>query len=235
MITLYGFGRRWGLPDPSPFVIKAEMLLKLAGLSYTFDTKGFRKAPGGKLPYIRDGAVVVADSTFIRLHIEKTYGYNFDAGLSPAEAGLAWSVEKMLEDHLYFLVMHERWIPDANFAAGPARFFDEAPALLRPLIRHMIRRKIVKTLWAQGTSRHSHTQIIALGARVFQSLSDLLGTKPYLMGEKPCGADATLYGFLSGTLCKIFETPLRTEVEKHPNLVAYVARMTQAYYPELKA
>jgi hypothetical protein len=50
MITLYTFGPGWGLPDPSPFVMKAEMLLKIAGLPYRIDSKGFSKAPKGKLP-----------------------------------------------------------------------------------------------------------------------------------------------------------------------------------------
>jgi hypothetical protein len=34
MITLKGFGPAFGLPDPSPFVTKVEMLLKMAGLPY---------------------------------------------------------------------------------------------------------------------------------------------------------------------------------------------------------
>ena len=63
MITLYTFGPAFGLPDPSPFVTKAEVLLKMAGLPYRMDTKGFRKAPKGKLPYIRDGEDIIADST----------------------------------------------------------------------------------------------------------------------------------------------------------------------------
>jgi|GEM_PF-5415914 len=33
MITLYSFGPAFGLPDPSPFVMKAEVLLKMSGLS----------------------------------------------------------------------------------------------------------------------------------------------------------------------------------------------------------
>jgi hypothetical protein len=32
MITLYTFGPYFGLPDPSPFVLKAEILLKMAEL-----------------------------------------------------------------------------------------------------------------------------------------------------------------------------------------------------------
>jgi hypothetical protein len=54
MITLYMFGPYFGLPDASPFVMKAEVLLKMAGLSYAIDTGGFNKAPKGKLPYIAD-------------------------------------------------------------------------------------------------------------------------------------------------------------------------------------
>ena len=34
MITLYTFGPAFGLPDPSPFVMKAQMLLKLAKLPF---------------------------------------------------------------------------------------------------------------------------------------------------------------------------------------------------------
>ena len=31
MITLYTFGPKFGLPDPSPFCMKALVLLKMAG------------------------------------------------------------------------------------------------------------------------------------------------------------------------------------------------------------
>src|SRR5205809_2440263 len=34
VITLYSFGPGFGLPDPSPFVMKVEILLKMAKLPY---------------------------------------------------------------------------------------------------------------------------------------------------------------------------------------------------------
>ena len=93
MITLYSFGPAFGLPDPSPFVMKAEVLLKMAGLSYRADTKGLRGAPKGKLPYIEDDGERIADSTFIRWHIEKKYGFDFDRGLSAeALSALLWTL-----------------------------------------------------------------------------------------------------------------------------------------------
>ncbi len=148
MITLYTFGPAFGLPDPSPFVTKAEMLLKLAGLPYRTNSKGFNKAPKGKLPYIEDEGVIVADTTFIRWHIEKKYGHDFDLGLSPEERGIAWSVEKLLEDNLYWTMLHWRWVDDTNFARGPATFFKNIPWPARPVIEKMVRRMMRKNLHA---------------------------------------------------------------------------------------
>ena len=61
MITLYGFGPLFSLPDPSQFVMKAEVLLKMSGLPYKIDLSGFRKAPKGKLPYINDDGERIAE------------------------------------------------------------------------------------------------------------------------------------------------------------------------------
>src|SRR5438105_5817515 len=123
MITLYTFGPAFGLPDPSPFVTKAATLLNMAGLPYRTDSGGLRKAPKGKLPYIDDDGERIADSTFIRLHIEKKYGYDFDRGLDPAQRGVAWAFEKLAGDHLYWAIVEARWADDENFNKGPRMFF----------------------------------------------------------------------------------------------------------------
>ena len=111
MITLYTFGPAFGLPDPSPFVMKTEVLLKMSGLPYQTKRADVRKAPKKKLPFIRDAdGSVIADSTLIRFHLERIHGIDFDAGLSAAERGIAWAVEKLAEDHLYWVAMRERWL-----------------------------------------------------------------------------------------------------------------------------
>ena len=120
MITLYSFGPGFGLPDPSPFVTKVEVLLKMAKLPYRTDTTGFTKAPKGKLPYIEDDGVMVSDSTFIRWHIEQKYRIDFDQGLDASQKAIAWAFEKMVEDQLYWVMIDDRWMDDANFRRGPA-------------------------------------------------------------------------------------------------------------------
>ena len=123
MITLYTFGPAWGLPDPSPFVTKAIVLLKMSGLPFETDTSGFRKAPRGKLPYIRDGGEVISDSTLIRLHLEQRHNIDFERGLTPEQRGVAWAAEKMCEDHLYWFMVQARWLDAGNFERGPLPLF----------------------------------------------------------------------------------------------------------------
>jgi len=232
MITLYTYGPYFGLPDPSPFVMKAEVLLKMAGLPYETDTGGFNKAPKGKLPYISDDGAIIADSTFIRMHIEKKYGFDFDAGLSRPDRAIAWAFEKMCEDHLYWVGLHARWMVDANFNKGPRRFFDSAPAPLRPLVVAMVRRQVRRNLWGHGMGRHTTAEMEELAARDIGTIADYLADKPYLMGEAPSGADATVFPFMAHALCPLFDTAILTSTEQRPNLVAYRDRLMAQYFPE---
>jgi len=231
VITLYAFGPFFGQPDASPFVIKTMLLLKMAGLDFaTRPTAPFR-APKGKLPYIDDDGEKIADSTFIRLHIEKKYGFDFDAGLTSEQKAIGWALEKLCEDHLYWLVLAERWMDDDNFAAGPARFFDSAPAPLRPLIRAMVRRKIGQALHAQGLYRHSPAERRELIQRGFAAGAAILGDTPFLFGDAPHGADATLGAFVLSALCPRFKAIARDEIGHWPNLAAYARRIEARYFP----
>lgn len=232
MITLYTFGPYFGLPDGSPFVTKAMLLLKFAGLEYREDRSGYSKAPKGKLPYIDDDGLIVADSTFIRFHIEKKYGFDFDAGLTPEQRAAAWAIEKMCEEHLYFAVLAARWLDDGNFAKGPAQFFQALPLPLRLIVAPLIRRKIKKALQLQGFGRHTAAEQDELAIADINALATLLGEQPYLMGDRPCGADAAVFSFVATALAPLFVTITRTTAEKRPNLVGYRDRLLRQYFQE---
>jgi glutathione S-transferase len=234
MITLYTFGPGFGLPDPSPFVMKAEMLLKLAGLPYRTDSTGFSKAPKGKLPYIDDDGERVADSTFIRWHLEKKYRIDLDLGLNEEQRAVAWAFERTAEDHLYWGLLDARWMDDANFDKGPRNFFKAVPAPIRPLIVAMVRRKIRQALHQHGMGRHAPADIAALATRSVDAVAGYLGQKPFFMGAEPVGVDATIFSFVAGALCPLFETPVRAAAERHDNLKRYVGRMTARFYPDVR-
>lgn len=233
MLAIYGFGPGPGLPDLSPFVLKAMTLLKMAGVDYVVDTSGFRRAPKGKLPYIDDDGVIVADSTFIRLHLEKTRGLDFDAGLSAVERAQSWAIEKLCEDHLIPIVALHRWRDDRNFARGLGAYFDASlPAPVRGPAKWLVRRAILRRLWRQGIGRFNAAELTILGSRDVESLSTLLGNKPYLMGETPCAADAAMFATLMLLMDEASASPTRDVALSRPNLVAYRDRMMARFFPE---
>ena len=231
-ITLNVFAPFLGTPDSSPFVMKTMMLLKLAGRPYRVASGNLGKAPKGRLPFIVDGGTAIADSTFIRFYLEKRYGIDFDAGLSPEQKAIAWAAEKMCEEHLIFALLHLRWADRANFRKGIARLFTIVPFPLRPFARALMRRRTVRRVVTQGMGEHSKEEITTLAVRDIDALATLLGDKPFLMGAKPCGADATVFGFVTALMTPELKSPIIAAALSHRNLVAYRDRVLKGYFAE---
>ncbi|WP_437655756.1 glutathione S-transferase family protein [Sorangium sp. So ce1182] len=232
MITLHCFGPMFGLPEASPYVTKTEVQLKLLGLPYRKERGRPDQSPKGQLPFIDEEGERVADSHFIREHLEKKHGKDLDAGLDARQRAEAWAIERMLESHLGAVSGYTRWLIPENFAKGPARFVDGAPEELRPKLREELLARVRENYRAIGIARHSDEEIVALGARSLAALSALLGGKPYLFGDRPAGVDATAFAVLAGILTPFFDSPLRRTAEGFSNLVAYTARLMREFYPE---
>ncbi|AUX24329.1 hypothetical protein SOCEGT47_048660 [Sorangium cellulosum] len=232
MITLHGFGPMFGLPEASPYVTKTEVQLKLLGLPYRKERGRPDASPKGQLPYIDDDGARIADSHFIREHLERKHGKDLDAGLDARQRAEAWAVERMLENHFAAISGRMRWLIPENFAKGPAHFVDGAPEELRPKLREELLARVRESYRAVGVTRHSDEEIVELGARSLDALSTILGDKPCLFGERPAGVDATAFAMLAGVLTPFFDSPLRTRAEGSANLVAYTARMMRAFYPD---
>lgn len=232
MITLYTFGPNFDLPDASPFVTKAEVLLKLSGLDYKTDTHGFNKAPKGKLPYIDDDGTIVADSMHIRWHLETKHNIDFSPGLTVQQKAASWSMERMCEEHLYWTIVNERWNDDANFDKGPRKFFDAAPKVIRPAVIAKVRRDIRRSLWCQGLGRHTDAEIAAHAAADLKAIAEFLGENPWLMGANPTAGDATVFSFVAAAAAEHFDGPVGDAARSHTNLLAYRDRGMNLWFPE---
>lgn len=235
MITLYGSFPAFGLPQASPFVMKTEVQLKMAELPYRLERGSRDDGPKKKIPYIVEADHCLGDSTFIRDHIEKSYGIDLDRGLTADMRARGWAIERMLEDHLYWAIVYDRWMDDDNFAAGPAHFFDNLPRELREEARLSARRNVSNNLWGHGIGRHAPEEIDDLGCRSLQALATLLGNKAYLMGPAPSAVDATAFAMISAVTAPVFTSPLRDFAESKTNLIAYRGRLMRDYYPAFAA
>ncbi len=232
MIVLYGFGPGFGLPEISPFVTKTEVQLRMAGLAYRKEKARPTASPKGQLPFIEDDGEAIADSTFIRAHLEGKYGFDFDAPLSLQNRAQVWAFERMIEHHLYWAMIGARWVDPENFAKGPAHFFDAAPEHQREKLREDAQFRVAENYLLSGLGRHAPDEDVDLAVRSLFALSVQLGDKPYLMGDSPCGTDATAFGAVAGILTPFFVSRLRERTEQFENLTAYVDRMMSQYYPD---
>ncbi|MGZ3275060.1 MAG: glutathione S-transferase family protein [Caulobacteraceae bacterium] len=227
MITLYGIGPGFGLPEISPYVTKTEVQLKMAGLDYRKVKGRAELSPKGQLPFIEDDGELVADSTFIRAHIEAKYGVDLDAGLSPVERAQAWVIERMVENHLGWCMIHARWLLKDNFDKGPAHFFDQAPDGVREAVRQEVNAKVK----AVGVGRHSDDEIADLGEKSLDALAQILDGRRFLMGDQATSVDAIAFAQVAAILTRFFDSPLRRRAERFEGLIAYRDRMMWRFYP----
>jgi len=232
MIKLYQYRPALGLPNASPFCMKVETYLRMAGLAYECPRGAdVRKAPKGKMPYIEDEGAVVADSSFIIDHLKRKYGDSLDSHLGAAERATALAVQRLFEENTYWTVLYFRWIEEPGWALTREAFFGWMKPPMKWIVPAVARRIVRKQLHGHGMGRHTRDEIVAIGMKDLTAAADFLGDKPYFMGTQPSSLDATAYSFLANVLWVPLETPLKSHARKYPQLEAYCERMKQRYYP----
>jgi glutathione S-transferase len=231
MIRLHQFAPAFGLPNASPFCMKLETYLRMAGLPYeTVNDGNVLKAPKGKLPWIDDDGTRVADTSFIIEHLKRTYGDPLDAGLSPKLRAQATAFQRLFEENLYWAVVHTRWADPQGWRATRQAFFGTLPAPLRGIVSRLARRGLLAELRGQGMGRHSEAEIHAIGCRDVTAVADFLGDQSYMLGDAPSSLDATAYAFLANLLWAPVDTPIRRHAAARPTLEAYCQRMKARYW-----
>ncbi len=225
-------GRAWGSPHMSPFCAKLETYLRMTNTPHQVKAASFQKAPKGKIPYVSLDGQLLGDSQLVIDRLEAAAQNPLDADLSGEEAAIGRAVRRMLEEATYFTGVYLRWSTDEGFAHIRGELGKLLPAPAR-LLLPIIRRKAAKTVVAQGTGRHSFDEICAMAIADFAACSEILGDKPFLLGDEPHVCDASLYSFLEGVLRFPNDTPVKAAVAKDKRLVAYRDRIRARWWADL--
>jgi len=233
MIKLYAFFPAFGLIDPSPFVVKVDLYLRAAGLEFLRvpGIQNMRRAPKGKLPYISDNETIVPDSAFIVSYLKAEYGDPLDGGLSAEQRAIAHAFTKMMDENLYWCIVHDRWINPQNWPALRREFFGGLPWPLRVLVPMAAQKRVTKSLHMHGLGRHSDDEILEIAKRDLKALSDYLGGKEWFFGKGPTTLDVFAYAFVGGLVIPPFTSRMSETARSFTNLVRLVERIKSKYYP----
>jgi glutathione S-transferase len=194
------------------------------------------KAPKGKLPFIQDGTDRVSDSSFIIEYLKAKHGDSLDKGLTDEERGICVAIQRLLEEHLYWVGMYARWqYTDENWQVNKKAIFGVMPPIVRDVAAVVYRRLIKKQIYGHGMARHKEEEVFHLGCLDMDALSKILANKLYFMGDVPTSIDASAFGMLVNTLFNPIESLVKDYGREQKNLVDYCHRMMQKYYPELPA
>lgn len=232
MVKLYCYGPGWTVPCISPYVTKVAYYMDLAGIAHEmvganpFTLKA--ETPFGKLPTIvDDDGTVVADSTAIIAHFEKTRR-SLDDGASDAEKAQMMAFNRLLDEHFYWsAVIQPRWREQANWEIYvPIICGGATPdAALRNDLE-AFRRMVMSEFDGQGMGRLDAASVYGRARQDVDALAGQLGDKPYFMGDVVRTIDANVLSLLKHVLEAPFDFDTKDYVASKSNLVAYVDRLS---------
>lgn len=214
-------------PDPSLFCAKVESFLKYNKIDYKQVPGNIQKSPKGKFPSIEIDGKEISDSEFILESLGKKFNIDMDAHLSAEERAISYSMKKLIEEYIYFTIIHFRWGDLKYWPKTKELFFANRPFLFRTFIAPMVQKKIARDIRGQGMGLHTSEEVARLAGKSLQALSDFLGDKTHMMGNKVSTLDIVAFSMLWGVLKIPLESPIQTLVQNNQKLVGYMERMHQ--------
>jgi len=237
-IYLVQFPRCGSIISTSPFAIKLETWLRFTGLPYTNISNDFTIGSAkGQIPFIELNGRQFADSQAVIEMLKEKYHVQIDDGLSPRQQAEVRALKVFIEESTQRIAVYDR-SRDNTWFATPDGFIENLSGVKKFLFKNVLNGQVQKqlkaALYAQGMGRNSPEEVDELAKKDLTALSTLLGDKDYLYGDRPTTIDASLFG----TLVSLYDPPLNSKVikpfleESTPNLVAYIKRIKQQYWPD---
>lgn len=237
MIVVHGYVAAWGLPDISPYVTKLITYMQMNGIPFEYKNQDLSKldtdAPFGKLPYIidTDDDTKVADSNTIIRYLRKKYNVKLDEGLSTSELAISVAFDRLACEHLYWSgVIQPRWKQDEGWEAYIPYIVQGAE--VSPELRGALdafRTRILAGFEGQGMGRRDVDTVLDFYRTDIDALSDFLGDKKFLLGDKPRTVDAGIYAMLSHLVKQPQKWKGSGYVESKQNLVDYLDRFGKTF------
>ncbi|XP_065086027.1 failed axon connections isoform X2 [Ochlerotatus camptorhynchus] len=242
VVYLYQFTRTPLLPSMSPYCLKVETWLRLAGLKYeNVDHKLKLRSKKGQLPFVEVNGEEIADSAIIIKELAQRYEKDLDAALTQEQRNIAHAMISMLENHLIWVLLFWRSKNPDLMIKGYKVNLQHAlgsrlpNAVLNFLFKFQFGRKGAKKVKAQGLGVHKPEEIEEFGKQDLKVLSELLADKPFFFGDEPTTLDCVAFSVLAQVhyISDEVKYALKEFMQENcPNLVGHVSRIKERCFPD---
>ncbi|XP_060068093.1 failed axon connections homolog [Ylistrum balloti] len=225
-IVICQMGRGPYVPSLTPFAIKLETYLRLEGIPYEVEHNLLRKSKKtGKVPFLLYNGEEVCDSEFILEFLSKAKQFDLHKCLTSEQIAIGRAFQKMAEENTYWCFVADRWILDKTKTGlkelGLPRF-----------LWWKMQRTIKGMIHAQGIGRHTPEEINYIMSEDLKAISDFIGTKKFLFGDKACKFDCAIFGILAEIRWASFGGFGTSVIKNYPNLCDYCERMKNTFWPD---
>lgn len=239
--TLYGFQPLSPDADSSPACLKLATYLKVCGVDCDFADHEMKGSPRGKMPWmhwdrLNDGKPL-GDSTLIINALVRLDPDTFDVDnhLTNEQRAIGVAIKTMLEESTYWTgVANVRWLSDQFYETTVPTYFGNMsiPSLIKPFIIKKIRGKILRDARGQGMALLTDAEKKEKFDMELKALSDYLGEKKYIMGDRVSSFDATVFAWLAILTQGTWKHEICDSVRECRNLMDYVDRMRKEFWTD---
>ncbi|XP_037088929.1 failed axon connections homolog [Pollicipes pollicipes] len=229
VVVLHQFERATNFPNLSPFALKLETFLRMAGIKYVVDTEE-PQGSRNKCPWITFNGQELSDSELIIDFLTQHFGKPLKEKLTPAEHAVGRAVQVMLDEHTIMAVAYKRYVLD-----GWSYIMGRFPKKYRLMLRLMMPinfPKIKHLFYTVGIGRFSEEETMFFLRRELRALEDVLGDKPFLLDSTPTTYDAAAFAELTQVIYGCAPEVERYVRANYDALVQYHERMKDKYWPD---
>lgn len=230
--------------DCSPFCLKLATYLRICGVDhdYKYATDAdydLNNAPKGKVPFAHwerlNSGELMGDSTLIMKALMDVdpHTFNIDKHLTAEERAIGVAIKTMLEESTYWSIINVRWLTNDQFkqTTGPKYMAKlvPLPSFLKTMVINSIRCKTIKNARSQGTGLLTDDERKTKFEMELKALSDFLGDKTYIMGNKVSSFDATVYAWVE-CMTQGWEHDMFESARDCKKLMGYASRMKGEFF-----
>ena len=245
-VYLFTFPRANQVHNISPFSLKLESFLRMHNIPFEV-IPTFKFSPKGQIPYIRLNSLqgpLIADSNFIIQYLSKKLRLEKSEGdiISTCERAIAHSFTRMIEEHTTQIGFYYRYALNMDqfcSAVIPCNWFNaNRPSIIKGRLMLKFWRFIQpigfnRKMRYHSCGRHSDGEKWTISCQDIQSISDYLGNKTFIFGDKATALDCTLFGHLAQFLYIPLDFPQKKYMHEHcSNIVEYVERFRDIYWKD---